>query len=79
MHSINATKINRKFGKPRDLRCALPPNNCLQLFQPLFTSPWKRHSPLCHPEEPTCLCQVKGAMTLQDHHGCKARRAGRQT
>jgi hypothetical protein len=33
-------------------RSAFPSNN----------TPWKRNSPICHPEEPTCLWQVKGGM-----------------
>src|ERR1700733_6106431 len=36
----------------------------VQFFQPLAHSRWKRHPPLCHPEDLTCLWQVKGAMTM---------------
>jgi len=32
-------------AKPRDLQCALPPNNCLRLFQLLATVAWERHPP----------------------------------
>ena len=28
MKLANATNLNRKFGKPRDLLCALPTRNC---------------------------------------------------
>jgi hypothetical protein len=37
MKFINATKIDRKFGKPRDLRCALPSSNSLQ-FRPSIST-----------------------------------------
>jgi hypothetical protein len=37
----------------------------LGLFQPLATSPWKHHPTLCHPEEPTCLRQVKSEMNAE--------------
>ena len=38
-------------AKPRDLRCALPLNNCPQLLPPLFTATWKRRPPLVIPSE----------------------------
>jgi hypothetical protein len=33
-------------SEPRDLRCALPPNNCLQLFHPLFAAHGNATRPL---------------------------------
>src|ERR1700679_307971 len=56
----------------------LHPNNQLQ-------GP-ANHLKLCHPacpgvpwEQSACLWQVEREMTLQNRHGCEARRAGRET
>jgi hypothetical protein len=50
-------------AKPRDLQCALPPNNCLRLFQPLATVAWERHPPLCHPERSRGICSSTQPLT----------------
>jgi hypothetical protein len=67
MKFINATKIDRKFGKPtcpgvpwRDLRCALPSSNSLQLRPSISTLALvdvdgRKH---CHSTNPTSLVYV---------------------
>ena len=59
----------------------------LPAAQPLSAFLWKRHPPLCHPEQLTCLRQVEKEITPQTRHRFEARRAcpelvegaGRQT
>ena len=42
----------------------LRPTQCNENVSAPATTSMNHHSFLCHPEEPTCLCQVKGGMNM---------------